>query len=295
MDAYHKQMLDLVRAALDEDIGPGDITSLACLQPERIKAEIVAKSDGVLSGVEPATLVFQLIDSANQLTFLKSDSERFVRGDRIAEIVGYNQTIMTSERAALNLLGHLSGIATLTGKFVEKLKGTGCCLLDTRKTTPGQRLLEKRAVMHGGGTNHRIGLYDMVLIKDNHIAAAGSITEAVRLTRDFLGSVDCRQQFGAVNQIEVEVEISNEAELVEAIKSGVDRLLLDNQTVESLSHLVAKARALNPKVKLEASGNVTLDNVAAIAATGVDFVSSGAITHSAPDADFSLLVTGKAS
>jgi nicotinate-nucleotide pyrophosphorylase (carboxylating) len=294
MDAYHKQMLDLVRAALDEDIGPGDITSLACLQPERIKAEIVAKSDGILSGVEPATLVFQLVDEANQVTFLKRDGDRFVPGDRIAEIVGYNQTIMTSERAALNLLGHLSGIATLTGRFVDKLKGTICRLLDTRKTTPGQRLLEKRAVVHGGGANHRIGLYDMVLIKDNHIAAAGSITEAVRLTRDFLGSVDCRQQFGAVAQIEVEVEITNEAELVEAIKSGVDRLLLDNQTVESLAVLVAKARALNPKVKLEASGNVTLDNVAAIAATGVDFVSSGTITHSAPNADFSLRVTGKA-
>jgi nicotinate-nucleotide pyrophosphorylase (carboxylating) len=294
MDAYHKQMLDLVRAALDEDIGPGDITSLACLQPERIKAEIVAKSDGVLSGVEPVTLVFQLVDEANRVTFAKRDSDHFIRGDRIAEIIGYNQTVMTSERAALNFLGHLSGIATLTGRFVEKMHGTNCRLLDTRKTTPGQRLLEKRAVVHGGGTNHRIGLYDMVLIKDNHIAAAGSITEAVRLTREYLGSVDCRQQFGAVGQIEVEVEVTNEAELVEAIKSGVDRLLLDNQTVESLSQLVAKARALNPQVKLEASGNVTLDNVAAIAATGVDFVSSGAITHSAPDADFSLRVTGKA-
>ena len=294
MDAYHKQMLDLVRAALDEDIGPGDITSLACLQPERIKAEIVAKSDGILSGVEPATLVFHRVDEANRLTFLKCDGDRFVSGDRIAEIVGYNQTIMTSERAALNLLGHLSGIATLTGRFVDKLKGTNCRLLDTRKTTPGQRLLEKRAVVHGGGTNHRIGLYDMVLIKDNHIAAAGSITEAVRLTRDYLGSVDCRQQFGAVGQMEVEVEVTNEAELVESITSGVDRLLLDNQTVESLTLLVTKARALNPQVKLEASGNVTLDNVAAIAATGVDFVSSGAITHSAPDADFSLRVTGKA-
>jgi nicotinate-nucleotide pyrophosphorylase (carboxylating) len=201
---------------------------------------------------------------------------------------------MTSERAALNFLGHLSGIATLTGRFVEKMEGTNCRLLDTRKTTAGQRLLEKRAVVHGGGTNHRIGLYDMVLIKDNHIAAAGSITEAVRLTREYLGSVDCRQQFGAVAQIEVEVEVTCEAELVEAIESGVDRLLLDNQTVESLSHLVAKARALNPQIKLEASGNVTLDNVAAIAATGVDFISSGAITHSAPDADFSLRVMGKA-
>jgi nicotinate-nucleotide pyrophosphorylase (carboxylating) len=295
MDAYHKQMLELVRAALAEDIGPGDITSLACLEPERIKAEIVAKSDGILSGVEAAMLVFHLVDEANRITFLKRDGDRFARGDRIAEIVGYNQTIMTSERTALNLLSHLSGIATLTGKFVEKLKGTNCRLLDTRKTTPGQRLLEKRAVVHGGGTNHRIGLYDMVLIKDNHIAAAGSISEAVRLTRDYMGSVDCRQQFGAVGEMEIEVEVSSEAELVEAIKSGVDRLLIDNQTVESLTTLVAKARELNPKLKLEASGNVTLDNVAAIAATGVDFVSSGAITHSAPGSDFSLNVIGKAS
>ena len=293
MDAYHQQMLDLVRAALNEDIGPGDITSLACLQPERIKTEIVAKSDGVLSGVEPATLVFHLVDSANRVAFLKRDGDRFARGDRMAEIEGYNQTIMTSERVALNFLGHLSGIATLTGKFVEKLKGTSCRILDTRKTTAGQRLLEKRAVLHGGGSNHRIGLYDMVLIKDNHIAAAGSITQAVQLTREYLGSVDYREQFGAIEQIEIEVEVTGEAELTEAIKVGVDRLLLDNQPVESLGILVAKARALNPKVKLEASGNVTLDNVAAIAATGVDFISSGAITHSAPCADFSLRVVSR--
>ena len=294
MDAYHQQMLDLVQAALNEDIGPGDITSLACLQPERIRAEIIAKSTGILSGVEPARLAFHLVDSANRVSFLKRDGDGFGAGERVAEIVGYNQTILTAERVALNFLGHLSGVATLTGKFVEKLRGTSCRILDTRKTTPGQRLLEKRAVVHGGGTNHRIGLYDMVLIKDNHIAAAGTIKEAVQLTRDYIGSVDCREQFGAVGQIEIEVEVAQEAQLVEAIASGVLRLLLDNQSPESLAQMVKKARALNPQVKLEASGNVTLENVAAIAATGVDFISSGSITHSAPGADFSLRVTGKA-
>jgi nicotinate-nucleotide pyrophosphorylase (carboxylating) len=290
MDAYHQQMLDLVRAALNEDIGPGDITSLACLQPQRIHAEIIAKSDGLLSGVEPVTLTFHLVDSATRVVFMKRDGDRFVTGDRIAEIDGFNQPIMTAERTALNFLGHLSGIATITGRFVEKLAGTSCRILDTRKTTPGQRLLEKRSVLHGGGSNHRIGLYDMILIKDNHIAAAGSITQAVQLTREYLSSFDCREQFGDCEKIQVEVEVTNETELVEAIENGVDRLLLDNQTPESLKHLASRARALNPKVELEASGNITLDTMAAMAASGVDFISSGALTHSAPNADFSLRV-----
>jgi nicotinate-nucleotide pyrophosphorylase (carboxylating) len=290
MDAYHQQMLDLVRAALNEDIGPGDITSLACLQPQRIHAEIIAKSDGILSGVEPVTLTFHLVDSATRVVFMKRDGDRFVTGDRIAEIDGFNQPIMTAERTALNFLGHLSGIATITGRFVEKLVGTSCRILDTRKTTPGQRLLEKRSVFHGGGSNHRIGLYDMILIKDNHIAAAGSITQAVQLTREYLSSFDCREQFGDCDKIQVEVEVTNDAELVEAIENGVDRLLLDNQTPEALKQLVVRARALNPKVELEASGNVTLDTMVAMAASGVDFISSGALTHSAPNADFSLRV-----
>jgi nicotinate-nucleotide pyrophosphorylase (carboxylating) len=293
MDAYHQQMLELVRAALNEDIGPGDITSLACLQPQRIHADIIAKSDGILSGVEPVTLTFHLVDSASRVVFVKRDGDRFVTGDRIAEIDGFNQPIMTAERTALNFLGHLSGIATITSRFVEKLAGTSCRILDTRKTTPGQRLLEKRSVLHGGGSNHRIGLYDMILIKDNHIAAAGSITQAVQLTREYLGSFDCREQFGECEKIQVEVEVTNEAELVEAIESGVDRLLLDNQSPESLKQLVNRARALNPKIELEASGNVTLDTVAAMAASGVDFISSGALTHSAPNADFSLRVVSK--
>ena len=291
MNAYRQQMLNLVKAALAEDIGPGDVTSLACLEPNRIKAEIVAKSDGVLSGSEPVVLAFRLVDSANNVTLLKNDGDRFMTGDIIATIDGYNQTIITTERTALNFLGHLSGIATLTSEFVKQLKTTNCQILDTRKTTPGYRLLEKKAVVHGGGHNHRIGLYDMILIKDNHIAAAGSITEAVRLTHEYLATLESRQQYGGgPNDIAVEVEVSTREQLIEAINAGVKRLLLDNQSVESLTNLVNTTRELNPDIKLEASGNVTLDTVAEIAATGVDFISAGAITHSAPNSDFSLRV-----
>jgi len=294
MDAYHRQMLDLVRAALAEDIGPGDVTSMACLEPNRIKAEIVAKSDGVLSGVEVVTLAFRAVDSATKITFLKKDGDHFGCRDRIATIDGFNQTILTAERTALNFLAHLSGIATLTGRFVEKLKDFDCRILDTRKTTPGFRLLEKKAVVDGGGSNHRIGLYDMLLIKDNHIAAAGSITDAIRLACEYLDTPESRQQFGKwPDDIEIEVEVTTEEQLTEAVKAGVNRLLLDNQATDSLTSLVRVARELNPDVKLEASGNVTLDTVAEIAATGVDFISAGAITHSAPNSDFSLrLVPG---
>ncbi|MCP4685639.1 MAG: carboxylating nicotinate-nucleotide diphosphorylase [bacterium] len=283
-------MLELVKAALAEDIGKGDLTSLACLEPDPLKAEIVAKSSGVLSGVEPAKLAFEIVDSANEVDFVKEAGGEFEKGDTIARIDGFNQTVLSSERVALNFLGRLSGIATLTAEFVERSKGAR--VLDTRKTTPGWRYLEKCAVLHGGGSNHRFGLYDMILIKDNHIASAGSITKAVDQARAFLDTGDFRLQFEAdADQIQIEVEVTSEAELTEAIEVGVNRLLLDNQPVESLANLVAKAREINAEVELEASGNVTLDTVAAIAATGVDFISIGALTHSAPTSDFSLRVT----
>jgi nicotinate-nucleotide pyrophosphorylase (carboxylating) len=292
MDAYHDAMLTLAKAAIAEDIGCGDLTSMACLEPGPAKAVIVAKSDGVLSGVEPARLVFWVVDSANTVRFDKKDGESFHAGETIARLEGFNRTLLSSERAALNFLGRLSGVATLTRKFVDKLQGTSTKILDTRKTTPGWRMLEKRAVIHGGGANHRMGLYDMVLIKDNHIAAAGSVTSAVESTRTFLASRDFRVQFKTdAAEIKIEVEIENETQLREAIASGVDRLLLDNQSPESLAQLVQIARQLNPRVQLEASGNVTLDTVAAVAATGVDFISVGAITHSAAGSDFSMRVT----
>lgn len=292
-DALYESTLSLVKVALAEDIGRGDLTSLACLEPGPAHAKLVAKSDGVLSGLKPALLVFHIVDSANQVTTHQKDGEPFRIGDTILEIKGFNLTILSSERVAINFLAHLSGIASLTRRFVDKVAGTKCRILDTRKTTPGWRPLEKLAVVHGGGQNHRMGLYDMVLIKDNHIAAAGSIQGAVQATQQYLDSREFRVQFMAdAAQIKIEVEITNEQQLREAIESGVERLLLDNQTTESLVRLVALARSLNPAVELEASGNMTLDRVAEVASTGVDFISVGAITHSAPVSDFSLQISG---
>ena len=292
MERLEESIVRLVKASLEEDIGSGDLTSLACLEPNPIEAVIVAKSAGILSGLKPTSLVFNMVDSATVIHPRLKDGDRFSAGDTIIEIKGFNQTILAAERTALNFLAHLSGVATLTSRFVDKVRGTGCRILDTRKTTPGWRLLEKEAVVHGGGGNHRFGLYDMILIKDNHIAAAGSVKEAVTKAKEYLGSDEFGLQFPSnAEDIEIEVEVTSNQQLTEAIEAGASRLLLDNQTLESLRQLVSLARQLNPDVKLESSGNVSLDNVAAIAATGVDFISIGALTHSAPASDFSLRVT----
>ncbi len=286
-------MIKLVRQALEEDVGCGDLTSLACFQPDTIKARIVAKSEGVISGLMPALLAFETVDSANTVQAQLDDGDPFRAGDLIMEIEGLNQTILTAERTALNFLAHLSGVATLTNRFVRAVAGVDgrCRILDTRKTTPGWRYLEKRAVIHGGAMNHRLGLYDMMLIKDNHIASAGSIAAAVRQAREYLATRDFRLQFGNTGEsVEIEVEVTTEAEVTQAIEAGIARLLADNQSPEALRRLVRLAKELNPRVRLEASGNMTLDNVAEIAACGVDFISVGALTHSAPACDFSLKV-----
>lgn len=279
----------IVEKALKEDVGRGDLTSLACLEPNNIKAEIRAKSDGVVSGLLAALLAFDIVDSANHVRPALKDGDRFKKGDLIIEIEGFNQTVLTTERTALNFLAHLSGIASLTAQFMELIKGTKCRILDTRKTTPGLRLLEKAAVAHGGGTNHRIGLFDMVLIKDNHIKSAGSIKNAVKLTREYLETADFRLQFDCHKEdIKIEVEVETIDQLEEAIESKADRLLLDNQSLESLKEMVDRARSLDNEIELEASGNVSLETVADIAKTGVDFISVGGITHSAKASDFSL-------
>ncbi len=295
MDSLHLSIATLVKAALAEDVGKGDLTSLACLEPNPVKAVVSAKSDGILSGLEPALLTFEVVDSANRVTPLVQDGSLFAKGEIILRIDGFNQTVMAAERVALNFLGHLSGIASLTRTYVDRIAPfPSCRILDTRKTTPGWRLLEKQAVRHGGGTNHRLGLFDMILVKDNHIASAGSVTAAVAQARAFLLSREFRVQFQQdSDKIIIEVEVTNEQELVEAISAGADRLLLDNQSVESLTQLVGISRKLNPAVKLEASGNVSLATVSDIAATGVDFISVGAITHSAPVSDFSLKVVNE--
>jgi nicotinate-nucleotide pyrophosphorylase (carboxylating) len=289
MDLLQESICRAVKQALAEDVGRGDLTSLACLEPNPLKAKLVAKQAGVLSGLLPALYVFEVVDSANRVTCHCHDGDRFDKGAVIFEVDGFNQTVLASERVAINFLAHLSGVATLTAKFVERTAGTNARILDTRKTTPGMRFLEKMAVRDGGGVNHRMGLYDMILIKDNHIASSGSIKGAVELAREYLKSRDFRVQFQSeAEKILIEVEVTSESQLREAIDTGVDRLLLDNQSVDLLRNLVQLARSLNPTVKLEASGNVSLETVAAIAATGVDFISVGAITHSAPVIDFSL-------
>ena len=281
----------LIKAAITEDLGPGDITSIGSLEIERIKAVIVAKSNGLLSGLDCLKEVFLMIDPANEVLFVKQDGDQFAPGDEIVKLEGFNNTLLNAERTALNFLGHLSGIASMTNLFAQKIKHTKAKILDTRKTTPGMRLLEKKAVLDGGGENHRLGLYDMMLIKDNHIAAAGSITQAVKNCRDYLNAPEFLPQIGIKpDQILIEVEVTNETELREAINAGVNRLLLDNQSTASLASMVTLAHKLEPKVKLEASGNVNLDTVASIAETGVDYISVGAVTHSAPVADFSMRV-----
>ncbi len=288
---HEEAIRNLVKAALKEDVGPGDLTSLACLEPDMVHAHIVAKSDGVLSGLKPALLTFAMVDSANHITPLFSDGQSFTAGDVLIEMDGLNRSLLASERVVLNFLAHLSGVATMTKRFVDKIAGSNCRILDTRKTTPGWRVFEKEAVVHGGGDNHRYGLYDMVLIKDNHIAAVGSITSAVEHVREFLNTVDFRLQFGMkAEDVTIEVEVTTPQQLEEAIQIGVRRLLLDNQSVTSLKSLVTLARTLNPEVKLEASGGVSLDTVADIAATGVDYISVGALTHSAPAVDLSMRI-----
>ena len=289
MDKANDSIVDLVGKAIAEDVGAGDITSLACLEPRQVKVTITAKSGGRLSGLVPAKLVFATVDASLRFESVKHDGDSFIPGDVIAKISGMNQAVLTAERTALNFMAHLSGVATLTSKFVERVKGTNCRILDTRKTAPGWRYLEKQAVLHGGGHNHRFGLYDMILIKDNHIAAAGGVANAVDAAKNYLQSAACHSRFGSDGcQVSIEVEVTSVNEIRQAISAGVKRLLLDNQTPASLTKMVELAHDLDDQVKLEASGNVSLGNVAKIAATGVDFISIGALTHSAPVSDLSL-------
>jgi len=266
-----KPLIDL---ALAEDVGKGDVTTVATVpEGKEGRAVIIAKAYGIVCGLPIAAEAFRNVDAAIRLTHLASDGEPVAPGDVVAALSGPLRGILTAERTALNFLTHLSGIATLTARFVDVVAPYRAVILDTRKTTPGWRILEKYAVRCGGGRNHRMGLYDMVLIKDNHIAASGSLTEAVRRVR------------AAGISLPIEVEVRTLAELEEALSLGVDRILLDNMDIPTLRKAIARAKG---KVELEASGGVTLENAAEIAACGVDYISIGALTHSAPALDFSL-------
>jgi nicotinate-nucleotide pyrophosphorylase (carboxylating) len=266
----------LVRLALEEDLGSGDITSrLVVPETHRSQARIIAKQDTlVLSGVEPARMAFRLVDPEVRQDWLKGEGDLVTRGEAVCELAGRARSLLAAERVALNFLQRLSGIATLTRRFVEAASSHQAKITDTRKTTPLWRALEKAAVRSGGGANHRFGLYDAILIKDNHIAAAGGIAKAVALARQ-----------GAPHLMKIEVEVTDLAGVEEALSAGADVIMLDNMNLSAMAQAV---RRVAGRVPLEASGGVNLTNVREIAATGVDYISVGALTHSAPAVDLSL-------
>jgi nicotinate-nucleotide pyrophosphorylase (carboxylating) len=265
----------LIRNALSEDIGSGDITSSCAVPAEAAgRGRIVAREELVVSGAEVAARVFLSVASDLHLTSRLNDGSRARSGTVLLEVTGSLAAILVAERTALNFLQRLCGVATLTSAFVDRVAGRPVRILDTRKTTPGWRFLEKKAVRDGGGCNHRFGLYDGVLIKDNHIVAAGGIRQAVTAARATVP-----------HTLKVEVEVETLDQLEEAIAAGADAVLLDNMDLETLATAVRHA---GKRVLLEASGGITLDNVAQVAATGVDLISVGALTHSARAVDISM-------
>ena len=270
----------LIDLALAEDLGSGDVTSRYFIpEGRRACAFVAVREDGVVSGVELAARVFSKVDSTLVVEILISDGSRVAAGALLIRVEGSARSILTAERTALNFLQHLSGVATLTARYVEQVKGTRAQILDTRKTTPGYRLLEKQAVLDGGGTNHRLGLYDRAMVKDNHLAAEGG-TDAIQ---------------AAIYQLESDqpgVDVELEADNLEQVRAflaldGVDFILLDNMSLEELRTAV-EMRGERSKSQLEASGGVTLETLREIADTGVDFISVGALTHSAPALDVGL-------
>jgi nicotinate-nucleotide pyrophosphorylase (carboxylating) len=271
-------LTELVRRALAEDIGGGDVTTDATVAPDaRAQALITQKAPGVVYGLDACEASFALLDPEARFERLAQEGRWREEGGPALSIEGRARALLTGERTALNFLGRLSGIATLAARFVREVEGTGAVVLDTRKTTPGLRALEKAAVAAGGASNHRVGLYDAILIKENHIAAAGGIAQAVARAREAAP--------GLAGTLEVEVGTAEEIE--QALAVGAPRLLLDNMSVEQLREAVAQ---VDGRAKLEASGNVTLENVRERALTGVDFISVGALTHSAPALDSSLIL-----
>jgi nicotinate-nucleotide pyrophosphorylase (carboxylating) len=265
-----------VRHALEEDIGSGDVTTDPIVSPgSETAGQIVAKQSGIVAGLDVAATVFHLLDENIRFTANAGEGSRVESGTVLAEVAGSARAIFTAERTALNFIGRMSGIATLTKRFVETIAGTRAKILDTRKTAPGLRAIDKLAVQRGGGYNHRYGLYDMILIKDNHIDYAGGLAQAFRLVGD--------------TPLEIEVEVRTLEDVKVAIELGVKRILLDNMTPEMMKEAVEITAG---RAKLEASGNVTLETVRRIAETGVDYISVGELTHSAKVFDVSLKLKG---
>jgi nicotinate-nucleotide pyrophosphorylase (carboxylating) len=271
---------EAVNHALDEDLGRGDITSRSVIRSGvRARGSFLAKQDFILAGLEVAEAAFNAFDPEMQIESSATDGDQILAGKSFARLLGEAQELLAAERVALNFLQRLSGIATLTRRFVDAIEGTSARIVDTRKTTPGLRMLEKYAVTAGGGRNHRLGLDDGVLIKDNHLALGGGITEAVRRARDSAGHLH-----------KIEVEVSNLEEVREALAANADVLLLDNMTPAQVRQAVDSVKASNGagrQTLTEASGMINIQNVREYAESGVDLISIGAITHSAPAVDIS--------
>ncbi len=268
----------IIRLALFEDTGLGDITTQSILpHPQKGKGKIIAKQDCIVAGLSVARQVFHTVDPAMETLLHFSDGDSIQKGDVIVSIDGDTRSMLVAERVALNFLQRLSGIATLTRQFVHTLNTSGVRLVDTRKTTPGWRKLEKDAVRAGGGFNHRFALYDGILIKDNHIAAAGSIKKAVSMVRD-----------RTPHLMKIEVEVSDLAQVQQALDAGADVIMLDNMGLDAMAQAV---NVIGKKAVVEASGNVSLDTLHAIAKTGVDIISCGALTHHAVSVDLSMRIS----
>ena len=287
---------ELITMALAEDVGDGDHSTLACIPTDAVNAaKMVAKGDGILCGAEVGERVFKLVDSSLTVNLLRHDGDTIAKGDIIMTIEGHAGSILTAERTALNYMQRLSGIATETHRMASMLEGLHTRLLDTRKTTPNMRLLEKYAVACGGGTNHRIGLYDMVMLKDNHIDFAGGIEAAIDRTHDYLKAKG--------KELKIEIEVRNLDELQRVLNhGGVDRIMLDNFDTATLAEAVRRIRAHNPyppegglplergrAIETEASGGITEQTLRQYAETGVDFISVGALTHHIKSLDISLV------
>lgn len=270
---------NFINLSLAEDVGDGDHTSLATIPAAaKGKAKLLVKEAGILAGVELALQIFKTVDADLTVEVLLHDGSAIQPGDIILYVEGNAQSILKAERLVLNCMQRMSGIATKTYQIVELVKGTGVKLLDTRKTTPGMRYLEKWAVKIGGGINHRFGLYDMILIKDNHVDYAGGIKQAIKAARQYL-----KDQH---KNLQIEIEVRNQNELQQVIEEGgADRILLDNFSPDQLKEAV---KLVNHQYITEASGGITLENIADYAATGVDYISSGALTHSVKSLDLSL-------
>jgi nicotinate-nucleotide pyrophosphorylase (carboxylating) len=296
-------ILNLVRKALEEDVGPGDATSLATVPTTTAgHARIIARAPLICAGLPLVQRVFRELDPRLETEFLAQDGDCVEQPRDVVRCQGRVRAILTGERTALNFVAHLSGIATLTRRFVERLAGTKTKIRDTRKTTPGLRMLEKYAVRMGGGMNHRIGLFDAILLKENHIALAGGVKAALDKAHVYASSQITPQQVSAYEatggpgrgsdgaSLSVQIEVRNEAELREALEAGAQAVLLDNMKPDEARRCVELVRSLHKDCIVEISGGITLANARAYAETGADFLSSGSLTHSAPAADFSLLV-----